>query len=125
MDVWEVKGYLPSLNEKKIYNHFGKFLMSTRLANKIERVAMVDLLKEYSEILESNKRQVVIVFHCLDGQNFLNSESQSKLAELFSLPYIQLICTVDNAKIVRYWHPSKICHRYRDKVTVEVEFLQH
>lgn len=104
--MWEVKGYLPSLNEKKVYNHFGKFLMNAKLTKSIEKVSISDLLVEYREILESKKTHVVIIFHCIDGQNFLNSDSQSRLSELFSLPYIQLICSLDNAKIVRHWHPS-------------------
>jgi hypothetical protein len=31
LNVWEVKGYLPSLNEKKIYNHFGSLLIQLKL----------------------------------------------------------------------------------------------
>ena len=45
--VWEVKGYLPSLNEKKVYNHFGKFLMNAKLTKSIEKVSISDLLVEY------------------------------------------------------------------------------
>lgn len=33
--TFEVKGYLPSVTDKKIYSHFGGFLIDVQLVNKI------------------------------------------------------------------------------------------
>ena len=35
LHAFEVRGYLPSVSEKKIYTHFGGFLMDVGLTKKI------------------------------------------------------------------------------------------
>ena len=106
---------MPSLNEKKIYNQFGMFLVSANFVDEFEKVSMKDLLEEYREILTKKKKRVIVVFHCLDGQNFLSSDAQAKLSDLLSLPNIQTIASIDNSKIVRYWGPSKLSVIFRNK----------
>jgi hypothetical protein len=38
--VFEIKGYLPSVSEKKIYNHFGGFLIDVGLTDKVDEITI-------------------------------------------------------------------------------------
>lgn len=42
---WEVKGYLPTINIKKIYNNFGVFLKAAGLVSKISSFTMIEQLR--------------------------------------------------------------------------------
>lgn len=36
--IWEVNGYKTSLNDKKIFNNFGKFLVEAGVCLKIDKI---------------------------------------------------------------------------------------
>jgi len=39
-NVFEVKAYLPSITDKKIYSHFGGFLIDIGLESKIDAITL-------------------------------------------------------------------------------------
>ena len=92
--VWEVRGYLPSINDKKVYNNFGIFLIEANIAKSIHKISMKDLLEEYHTLLSKVSTKIIVIFHCLDGINFFSAEAQKKLSSLFSLPNVQLIASI-------------------------------
>lgn len=105
--VIEVTGYLPSINEKKVYNHFGNFLMDVDKSVSVQKTSIKDQRDEYEWILSKlSLPRLVVLFHSLDGPSFLNPDAQRKLSDLFMLPKVQLICTVDSLKIVACWSLS-------------------
>ena len=105
--TFQVKAYLPSVTEKKIYTHFGGFLINVEVAKKITSISIKDQLKEYDGVLSNSKSKVVILMHSIDGPNLMTADSQEKLADLFSLPNVQVFCSLDNIKMVMNWSPSK------------------
>lgn len=74
--TFEIKGYLPSITEKKIYSHFGGFLIDVDLAKKIEVISLKDQLTEYKDILKRLKTKVVILLHSIDGPGMMTPDSQ-------------------------------------------------
>jgi UDP-N-acetylglucosamine 2-epimerase len=104
--VFEVKAYLPSVTEKKIYTHFGGFLMDVGIAKNIDAINLKDQCAEYEKVLNAGKQRVVVLLHSIDGPNLLNPDSQEKLADLLDHENIQLICSLDSIKMVMQWSPS-------------------
>lgn len=107
LHTFEVRGYLPSVSEKKIYTHFGGFLMDVGLAKKMDKITLHDQLVKYREELDSCKQRVVVLFHSIDGPNLMSPDSQEKLSDLFEHPNVQLVCSLDSIKMVMHWSPSK------------------
>jgi len=71
--VFHIKGYLPSVSEKKIYNHFGGFLIDVNLIDKIDKITIKDQSEEYRRHLEDHgDLRVVVIFHSIDGPNISN-----------------------------------------------------
>lgn len=104
---FEIKGYLPSVSDKKIHNHFGGALIDLHLIDKIESVTIKEQSEEYKRILgEHDNARVVVLLHSIDGPNLANVESQQRLAELFNSPHIQLVCSLDSMRTVMLWSPS-------------------
>ena len=64
------------MSEKKIYNHFGGFLMDIGFVKKIDKISLKDQLEEYSKILMKNKTKIVVLLHSIDGPNIMNPDSQ-------------------------------------------------
>ena len=75
-EVFEIKGFLPTVNEKKIYNHFGNFLLALKIVNRIDVISMKDQLELYKDVLSRYNNRIVVLFHSIDSPNFLNPESQ-------------------------------------------------
>ena len=107
---FEVNAYRPSVTEKKIFSHFGGFLIDSALVDEIEEVSIKDQTERYKSLLEQhNDLRVVILIHSLDAPNLFSAESQEKLAELMQVNQIQVIASVDNMKIATLWSPSTLC----------------
>jgi hypothetical protein len=72
-----VKAYLPSVTHKKIYTHFGGFLIDLQLTKKIDPIPLKEQVNEYRKILASERvGRVVVLLHSIDGPNLMNAESQ-------------------------------------------------
>ena len=106
-NVFEIKGYLPSITEKKIYTHFGGFLMDINVIKKLDVISLRDQGHAYKRALQEKcPGRVVALLHSIDGSSLMSPDSQEKLADLFDNEHIQLICSLDSLKMVMNWSPS-------------------
>lgn len=71
-----MKAYLPSVTEKKIYSHFGGFLIDTQIAKKIDVISVREQCLEYKSILKEKGTKVVVLLHSIDGPNLMTADSQ-------------------------------------------------
>jgi hypothetical protein len=105
--AFHIKGYLPSVTEKKVFNHFGGLLIDVGYTPELSKVTIRDQLEEYQQILALHSNvNILIVLHSIDGPNLKNPESQERLAELIDIPQVQLICSVDDIRTVFNWSAS-------------------
>ena len=72
--MFVIKGYMQPLNEKRIYNELGTYLIKAGLTKTINSVLLKEQLKEYETLLASTPEnfRLYIVFYELSNYGFLD-----------------------------------------------------
>lgn len=98
-----VKGYSPASSiqqmASKIKYGVAKILKCSSTTSK-KSESIIEYLESKQGFMDEEEKIkfILVVFHNLDGKQFVDGESVKLLARIFRLSYIRVICSVEHVK---------------------------